>query len=180
MFNRFRENIAAYTLKRKLKSLKRFRKVCNLNDAKSIGILFDGNDYKNFELSKRFVNIITKSDIKVRAMGYVDEDDLDERYLIIPNFEFYLRKDLDWRLVPNNQYVQNFMNQHFDILIDLHLDHCFPLDYVAALSMAKFKVGKLKKHMNLYDLSIEIEEDQSVEYLLDQMVYYLKEINVKK
>jgi len=64
----------------------------------------------------------------------------------------------------------------FDMVISLTIEDCLPLDYLVAKSNAKFKVGKLTQKTYKYDFMIDIAKNNSIKYLIENIVHYLSMI----
>ncbi|MCB0410113.1 MAG: hypothetical protein KDD29_07825, partial [Flavobacteriales bacterium] len=79
--------------------------------------------------------------------------------------------------VPTGTDVTNFIEKPFSILIDLNTEDCFPLEYISTLSKAKFKVGANGNYRDEEcDLTIDISQNKSLDYLIIQIKHYLKMI----
>ena len=173
-----KQKIGHFNLKKKLKHLKRKVKTHNFESAKTAGILFNSPDEKSFEAIKQFLSFLSKSDLKVIALGYIPSNKIPENFLMRKNINFYCKSDLNWYYKPKNELVDQFINQEFDILFDLSIKKYFTVNYVGSLSKAAFKIGKQSE--NAYqDLLIDIKETNTVEYLIEQIKHYLNIINNK-
>jgi hypothetical protein len=54
------------------------------------------------------------------------------------------------------------------------------INYITALSRAKFKTGWSPDEKNFFDLNIKINEKQDALYLAKQQIFYLSQLNVNK
>jgi len=168
--------IGRLNLKNKQKNLKRRVQTHNFNTASSAGILFSPSDQESFDAVKDFLSYLTQNNMKVIALGYYPGQKIPEEYLMLKGINFYCNTDLNWYYKPKNEVVNQFINQDFDILFDLNLNDHFTTEYVGSLSKANFKVGKSSE--NPYqDLVIDINKNQSVEYLTEQIKHYLNILN---
>ena len=72
-----------------------------------------------------------------------------------------------------------FINNKFDILIDLNFDKVFPLKYITSLSSASFKVGLSdgEPGSSSFELMMELKEPVQVETYLNEIIHYLEMIN---
>lgn len=164
--------IGHFYLNKRLKKLKRHVKAHNFKTAKTAGIIFNSPDEKSFEVIKEFLSFLSENELKVIALGYIPSKKVPENYLMRKGINFYSKSDLNWYFKPKNETVNQFANQEFDILFDLSIKNYFTVNYVGLLSKAQFKVGKQSD--NAYqDLLIDIKENNTVEYLIDQIKYYL-------
>jgi hypothetical protein len=159
-----------------LKINKRSVKACNLQEAKSIGILFNATHQVSFEIVKALVKDISNRKNSVEVLGYVDSKQLIDHYLYRKGFEFFTQAQLNWYYKPIEANVQKFIEQPFDILIDLSLDDPFPIHYIIACSQAKFKVGRYYEGQDCLDFMIDMEkEKEAMERIRDELNKDLKE-----
>jgi hypothetical protein len=153
---KFLNNTKAYigqkVLERKIRDRNRTIAVCNINDAKKIGIIFNATHLISFEIIRNFVKELSQKKISVNALGYVNSK----------GFNFFTKSNLNWFNKPVTDTVEEFINIPFDILINLCLEEYYPIHYVVALSISTFKVGKYFKEPNYLDLMIDIEKEKKV------------------
>ena len=161
---KFIENTRAYFGKRTIQSYlrknKREVKACNINSAKTIGVLFNATHQISFEIVKEMVKGLTNRKCKIDVLGYVDSKNLIDHYLYRKGFDFFTHKQLNWYYKPVEETVNSFINKKFDILIDLSLDDPYPIQYIVALSKAKFKVGRYTEGNEFLDMMIDIEKEK--------------------
>ncbi len=74
-------------------------------------------------------------------------------------------KELDWALRPKAPAVAEFVEKPFHILLSFSRAASIPLQYVAALSRASFRVGTNAELAGVSELIVEAREDQSQDYL---------------
>lgn len=159
-----------------LKTLKRVHhQTVNFEEAQKIGLLYDATDPKNYEVVKNYVKKVRGLHKDVLALGYVDKKELPHNQYAQYGLDFFCRKNLDFKMTPNHHVVSNFINEKFDILIHLNGRKVFPLRYIAALSHAKFRVGKYdRRNFFLYDLMISIKEGSTMNQFIEEAERYLK------
>ena len=76
---------------------------------------------------------------------------------------------------PGNLTVHNFISEPYDVVINLALNSCLPLRYIAAVSQARFRVGRFdKRNTYCYDLMLNIRDDIGIQELLVQVENYLR------
>lgn len=150
----------------------------NLSDARTVGILFEAGSQEDFELVKRYVLYLREMRKKVKVIGYYNSKEVPQMTYSKLEYDFFAQKQLNWHMKPMDVSVSNFINEEYDILIDLNINDHFPLKYIAALSKAKCKVGRAYPGSEkLYDLAIEQEEGKSLKHFLRQVDTYLLMIN---
>lgn len=164
-------------LKNELKSFNRKKVFHNFNSARTIGILFDGTNSTNYESARSFAKFISEYKIKTHGLGFVDSKEVSNFYSYYTGFNFFTIKETNWQGIPTNHNVTDFINEKFSILIDMHIEENFQLDYICAKSFAEFKIGPLINNRNNYDLMIDISSNPVSEFLNEQIKYYLSTIN---
>jgi hypothetical protein len=162
--------IANWILNKKLASFSRGKKVCNLDSAKSAGILWEIDQKDAFD---KMVKEIRNTGVKVTGLCY-----FPMKKVVIPGeINGFSRKHISWFEIPKTAVAEDFIHQKFDILIDLTEQKYFPMIYVTALSEAAFKIGYSGTSDNYFDLNIEFKEQPEPNQLASQILYYLKRIN---
>ena len=152
--------------------------VCNLNDAKSIGIIYEVVNEDDFKLIKNFTQQLKSININVLTLGYADIKELESFHIQPKEHRFFCRKDVNWYGKPNFDAIEDFVKPRYDILIDLQLTECLPLKFVTAISQAGFKIGrKPLTEPNCYDLMLELKPYSSLSFFIEQVTVYLKMIN---
>lgn len=152
--------------------------VINFDVAASIGILYDATDERDYEAVKAYVKTVRSQYKKdILAMGFVDKKKLPPAQFAQYGLDFFTRTDLDFRLIPNNPIVKNFIEQKFDILVNLNSGHCFPLRYIAALSKSRFKIGRYDpKSTSCYDMMIHLMGDPPIKEVIEETEHFLRKI----
>jgi hypothetical protein len=171
--------------RRKMKAesdaLKRKPQVFNLADAKSIALIFDASDKDEFELIKKYVLYLREYKKAVKAIGYFSQKEIPELTYSKMDYDFFNSKELTWYQRPQNKYVENFIQEKYDVLIDLNIHNRFPLKYIAAISNAAFKVGKYDTDEQwMYDMMIQHDTKQGLKFLLRQVDTYLQMVNKRE
>ena len=171
--------IGNYLLKKEMSKQHRQVVVSNLGTANKVGIIYYAEDEGTYKVVKEFVKSLREEGIrKIRAIGYVDKKEVPEHFPVKLEFDYFSKKDMNWYQKPSGVVVDNFLQEDFDILIDLSVDDHYPLKYLLARSKAKFKVGKQNEGKNaIFDMRIELEQVKSLRFLITQLSHYLNIIN---
>ncbi|MEO5571269.1 MAG: hypothetical protein ABIT08_00495 [Bacteroidia bacterium] len=156
---------------------KREQKSVPFSEAKTIGILYDATNERDYELVKKFVKEIREQKKDVLALGYYNAKELPNMRYVKLGLDFFTKKSLNWHLKPNQAAISNFINAKFDILINLTIEKNFPLKYIFAKTKAKFKIGKYdKKNAAYYDMMIQTDENVSLGKFIELTVHYLNQL----
>jgi len=169
------------SLRRELNN-QRSRKVVatNLNDATSVALLLKIKDEKDYKKVTKFMKYL-KEEFGIKRvffLGYWDDAKNDPDFLQSKlDFDFFTKKDLNWKGIPIGGTIDNFTSEKFDILIDLNNYFNVPLRYLILKSASKLKVGRYNKENEAYfDLMLSNDQDD-FEMYCNQLVKYLTMIH---
>jgi hypothetical protein len=147
---------------------------CNLKTAKSIGIIFDAGNETEREIVLNYKSHLQREyRKKVQLLGYKDVKELSGE----EPFPCFCNKDLSWNQAPKREDVIDFINQPFDLLLALHMEDSAPLEFIAATSAAKFRIGHYRADKaDCYDLLL-YGKDKDLRVFIRQVESYLEKIN---
>ena len=128
----FKTKIGQIVFQNQLKSNKRKKEVCNLDSAKSIGILYDATNEEQINQIQPFVSYFFNLKKDVKALGYVNAKKLLYCHTPKLQYDFFYLKDLNWYKKPQNYIIDNFIKKEYDILINLCDSSCIPIKYLVA------------------------------------------------
>lgn len=86
-------------------------------------------------------------------------------------------EDLNWWGIPKPEKVGDFMEMQLDLLLCLAAEKNYAVDYITALSQAKFKIGSSEKDNSYFDLNIKIGQNKDALFLAEQQIFYLAQLN---
>lgn len=171
-----KEKIGRFLLSNEVEKHQRDRTSINYSAAANIGILYDATDSESAELVHKFASELRNEQKKVFELGYVDRADIpyDVKYNI--NSEFFWRKKLLWNGLPEKSGISRFLNEEFDILLNLYTSDTLPLHAVSVYSKAKFRIGHYsrKAHLPYYDLMIDTGNNYDLKHYIEQINHYIK------
>ena len=162
----FKQKVGKWVFQRELKTNKRTKEVCNLDNAQSIGILYDATSEEQIKMVKSFVSYFFDLKKDVKALGYVNSKQLSFHHTPKLQYDFFYQKDLNWYYKPQNYIIDNFVKKEYDILINPCDSSCIPVKYLVASSIAHFKIGQHEEGYEIYDLMIALKEDKSMDKLM--------------
>ena len=172
-----KHKIGQWVFQRDLKTNKRIKEVCNLDDARSVGILYDATLESQIKQVKPFVDYFFNLKKDVKALGYVNSNQLSFHHTPKLQYDFFYKKDLNWYYKPQNYIIDNFVKKEYDILINLCDSNCIPVKYLVANSIAHFKIGQHEEGYEIYDLMISLTKDKGMEELMREVKHYINLIN---
>jgi len=157
---KIKQKFANYVLNRRIRRQKRNIQACNIQDSKSIGLLFNATHTISYEIIKDLVKQLSTPKNKIMVLGYVEGKHMIDHYLYRKGFEFFTKNQLNWYQKPISSAVDDFISQPFDILINLSLERIYPIQYIVALSKARFKAGIYTEDENVLDFMIDINKEK--------------------
>ena len=173
--------IRSFLLRRKINAhpfrLQRVKRVSNINQAATVGILYSFRDRDEFELIRKYVSYLREMKKKVKCLVYYDtKEEPNVSYSKI-DFDFVGKKSHAPTGVPTDHLITNFIEEEFDILIDVNFTSALVLTYTTAISRAHFKVGRTDQYQDDYDLLLATTKDKGVKAFLRETDTYLQMIN---
>ena len=177
MLKKIKKTIGEFLLKRRIKKHNRVREVKNLLECKSLLILACEPEDMSGMFTSEFVKYLNGLEKEVVTL-LLPERKKKNNESYQSDIKLIESNDLNLFYIPNNPAILEQINRNFDLLIDLSLSNNFTLKYIHALSKAKFKVGAAVNYKNKFsDLTIDVSNNATVEYLLTQLKHYLTNIN---
>lgn len=172
-----KKKFAVSRIKADAKLVVRHKQVYNIDDSKTIGIAFEYTTPEDFDLLKKYVLYLRELKKKVKAIGYYTSKEEPAIQYSKVDYDFFGKKAHNWYGKPIDHIVTNFIEEEFDILIDLNFNKESVLSYVAACSRAHFKVGRFEEKNDVHDLQFDCESDKGLKFFLRQVDTYLMKIN---
>ena len=152
-------------------------KAINIKHAQTIGIVYRADNDESKELVERYVKFLKEYKIRCKTLGYYNLDELPRYVTPKLEFDYFLKKDLNWRLETQASEVLNFNQSEFDILIDTTVEEDDVIRFIVKQSIARFKVGGAKKDVDDLDFTINLRPDEGVRQLMKGLDNYLHLIN---
>lgn len=149
------------------------REMLNIKNAQKIGILFNASSAQDIMTVSKYAEDLKAAQKEVKLLAFQNNEKKDNK-----DPRFINQLDVNWFNIPSSEKIENFHQHNFDILICAFLDECLPLEYIAATSNAKFRVGAFSDAKTKYfELMINTKRNQSLKYLLEQIHHFLQVIN---
>ncbi len=152
------------------------RKFVGFEKAQSIGLLFDATDLNQREIVFQYADQLSKKGKRVRLLGFFDSKLEDPNF----TFKYFNRKQLDWAGRPHGEQVQEFVQQPFDLLLNLDTQPKPPAEYVCAQSKAHLRIGPVTNHTFCYELMIDISGSNNLHTFIQQMESILAKTNSRQ
>jgi len=189
LIEQIRSNAGNYILNKGIASLKRNRKLVNINSAGSVGILFELTDESVYYSIQKYFQKLQEKKVKVKALGFASNKLVTNHFLPVLSFDFFNTRQVNWMHIPKAVCVQDFVDTDFDICLNIASENVFPLKYIAGMSQARLKVGAYNREMaenkykslsGIYDIMLLSDENHDQIAFLDNIHEYLTILNPKE
>jgi hypothetical protein len=179
LFKQIRLKIGDVILRNKIAGKKRKAHYSNINQVKNIGIVWDASKIDDFACLSRFYQKMHENKTDVKILGYFDGKNLPNQFTAIRYLSIVKKEELNLFYHPVSADTHTFVNNRFDVLIDINFKKLLPLQYISSLSNAGFKVGLFDSETidTPFDLMMDLKGPVKVEDYLNHIVHYLEMIN---
>lgn len=178
IIDNIRLRVAKKNLISELENLQRDVKSSGYDSLKSVGILYYLPDEDTYKTLESFIEKLNASKIKSRVVAYHDGKLTPHYFIPKLQQDIITRKTVNFNLKPSGLFVNDFINEPFDLLIDLSLECYYPLLHLAAMSKAHMKVGRhTDLHEKIFDFMFTVNNDIPLSEYIDLLIHYLKKIN---
>lgn len=179
LFKNIRMKIGDTILKHKIARSRRKAHYSNIKQVKNIGIVWDASRIDDFALLSRFYQKMHEGKTEVRIFGYFPGKILPSQLTAIRYLSIVKREELNMFYRPVSTETNKFVNNPFDVLIDLNFKKLLPLQYISSLSNAGLKVGLFESGARNppFDLMMDIKGPVNLEEYLNHVLFYLEMIN---
>jgi len=179
LFKNIRLKIGLSKLTKKLGKMTRKVSYSNFSQIKNIGIVWNASNTSDFLSLSKFHQKMHEKNIEVKILGYFSGKELPDQYTAIRYLTCLRRQELNFFYIPESTEANSFINNQFDVLIDLNFNKIFTLNYITVLSVASFKVGLYESERidSPFDLMMDIKNSVNTDNYMDQVVHYLEMIN---
>lgn len=147
-----------------------------LDKVKSVVLLYKVENENQLPDLYTFIDKIMAKGIDVDCIMVGKSKDLQSAYPKTANFYRLSTQDVKWNGVPKNEEILKLLQKNHDYLIDLSRLESQLCAYLATASLAKFKIGSIGIVGSPFDFTIDIDGNESLEFLEEQMFAYLQKI----
>lgn len=174
MFTKLKKIGGEYILNKEFKKNHRSKFFQNINDIKSIAILFNINNEEEYKNILKIAKTFRAEKKTVYIVSFVNEKVIPNYITPTINFDVITLKNLNFFNIPKNNFINDFINNEYDLLIDLSNDNNFIFKYLIALSKAKLKIGDFSEEKKFYlDLMIKNTDKKDVKLFVENIKHYL-------
>ena len=173
LWENFRNYFYKKSLLKRIQQVKAERTITNLSNAKSIGIVYDSSNSDNDNIIIKFAENLRNQGKTVDILAFANDTKTEHKADVF----VFNKKSLNWMLIPKNEQVGKFAEKNFDLLLAAFTEENLPLEYVAAISLAKWRLGTYAKDKtDFYDMMISLGGRNELSYFLEQTTHFLNQV----
>ena len=165
------ENYARKKLQQLYSYIKRQPVLPDLDKIRKVAVIWEPAQKEAFDFLMEYFK---KRQIIIRHICFINEkikDNTDSNVLA--------KSDLNWLGFPKNNLAGILGEDNFDLLFNITTVQNITLDYLTAMTHARFKTGYSPSKISYFDLNIKIEADQDSLFLVKQQIFYISQLNKK-
>lgn len=165
-----------YILHKKIDARKpnKDREIVSLEKSNDIGILCEITDEDSYKAIFKIFSNLQQDGRNVHLIGYIDEKFVPFYCLQQLSADYFCKKQLNWYGEPHMVQIQDFINRDFDILLDFNYRYHTPIDYIMSTCSAKFIVGSCSDYEHVYDLLLQTENGNYLQFVKSTALYTKK------
>lgn len=165
-----------YFLLNRSKPIPVSRKSKHWKDVESIGILYLA-DRESSPLIKKYAAKLRQEGKKVIELGFYDQKELSFDVNFTLNSEYLHRQHIQWNGLPRNDSVPGYVQEPFDILLNLYTGEILPLLWVSHHSKAQFRIGLYhQKSLPFFDMAIDAGAQHDIEKYIQTLDHYIRKL----
>lgn len=166
---------------RQLLSLPRQKRISNIEEVQSMGLIFTVGSKEDWDIIYHFAKDLETGKRKVYIIGY-QASDTTINYIFTHSRMVicHEKDDFLFARMPKADIVEPFLSQHFDVLIDATKEPTFFSKYLSAKSQADLKVTYVNDNATadddserIFDLLIHGNKPPVLQNYLTDIVKYL-------
>lgn len=115
-----------------------------MDSASTIGIVYCGDNPDDMEFIKNYIQTLRNLGKQVKSLGFIHVKELPLGLNGSMMHQYYALKELNWYFKPSSQFIDNFVNEEFDVLFD------FGLPGTTAHSIYQFNVKSQMQSRQIY------------------------------
>jgi hypothetical protein len=136
----------------------------NIEEAKTIGILFDATDIDSRKKTLAYADSLRKQGKKVNSLGFISTVDKEATF----SFDFFTLRQIDWAQRPKGEAVTHWMEHDFEVLICLFPQSAKFTEYLVLHTHAGLKIGPIAANASCYDLMLDMPAKSTPQQIIQQ------------
>ncbi len=151
------------------------KRVSKHNLSQRIAFLVDGRIDQNLKTIEAYIRKLQNTGKDVTLLYITDHANPEQI-----SFQAFNSKSFNWYYIPKTPVVIDFIRKDFDMIVSFNPDRIPELDAIIDLSNAKFKIGVINGHSELFDLVINPVNENTWKSYINILEQTLDQLSVKK
>lgn len=177
VFDNIKRKLYLRKLARHEATLCRQRTVHNLHTAKRVGIAVQTASEAELNAIIEFRLLMSERGIGTSVVVVYPNKLIPNSFLMRKDVEILNSEALSWLQIPTSPAATAFVEQPFDLLIDLSTEEQQPVRWLSALSVAQCKVGVLSYAGNPFDLIVATDPRKPMAQIVNDIRDILLTLN---
>ncbi|MEA3496270.1 MAG: hypothetical protein U9R42_09570 [Bacteroidota bacterium] len=171
---RISRNIIKLIFRFKKKEIEKAKKLIRNKNLDKIGLLYISENSSQDTFIKSFIEKLSIENKEIFSVEFITQQDrMHEKISSKNNFKFE-GKDLNFFGLLPKEKSANFLENNFDIIINLSLNNNIYLHYLSFMSIAKLKIGLYNDEFShIYDFMIDPKDIANLNELISSIENYL-------
>lgn len=176
----FIKDIRRRSIIRDLKAAPREKKIDNIEEVHTIGVICRLSDEASWNILHHFAKVMENQGKTVHIMALLDSGQ-DLNFVITHQNTYICRTKSDFNVwgLPSDDSIEPFVSRHYDLLIDTIGDENFFAQYVALRTQANLKVAYAtpsEDPTEVFDLIIRGDGHVELKGFFNNIIEYLSMI----
>lgn len=170
----FKQTLQNKTLKQI--DTKRDVRFLSFSEVRKAGFIFSVNEPEIDKTISLLINFFKENNIANKGIG-IKLKKLNTPFVEpAGSIKIISKWNVNYYGLPDKSVTDQFINEDFDLLIDLNLDPSFTSKYILLNSKPKFLIGRTNQSDLPYDMVIENAEQSNSMEFINQVIHYISSI----
>lgn len=149
----------------------------NYDEINNVLLLSDASDVSVYEHIKSIKKRFEQDGKKVGIVLFVWDKTTSDFFAKSSTVKVITEDNFTWNASPDDDVMQYISG--YDLLVNLNDTESTYIDYLTLLADAKLKAGSAKNNETILDFMVETGETFDLQFLADQIIFYLRTIKSK-
>jgi hypothetical protein len=149
----------------------------SFDTARKVGVLFLMEQSALPKDVHNFLEYLKRKRLPYFALGYYDQKENPNNFISTNRMSVFNKSNMNWFGKPICDSVESFLQQNYDIVIDLCRKKVLPLGYVAQCANVATLIGGHFYDGCPYDIIVDAQQTCDMAGYIEQVKYYLSIIS---
>lgn len=146
-------------------------------ESKKVLLFFTSQGNQKIVLVKALQNKLEREGKEVTCLYLVEKDEDKPDVHLDEGMERITVLDFSYFGKIEKLQVLEILKAHYDFVLHLDMESNIHCDLVLASCKARCRIGRyFENHEELYEMMVKVDNDKKINYLIDQIYHYTKEL----